>query len=136
MDSFYSVFFTSGKRENQVRHLKDDKSRLENEVEELEKKIERMGTMQKQVCICNLQFNIQRNHYFWTESILQTIITAVLLIILIIFIVLQKGPAEAVQHELEELRKKNRQLQEELKRSKHQPEKPYEQHIPEMVCDT
>ena len=39
----------------------------------------------------------------------------------------QRASNEAVQHELEELRRKNRLLTEEIKRSKHQAEKPYEQ---------
>ena len=41
--------FSLAKKENQVRKLKEDKSRLEAEVEQLEKKVERMSTMAKQV---------------------------------------------------------------------------------------
>jgi len=39
---------------------------------------------------------------------------------------LQKGVSEGAQQELEELRRKNRLLNEELKRVKHPAEKPYE----------
>lgn len=42
-------YFTAAKKENQVRKLKEDKSRLESEIEALERKVERMNTMQKQV---------------------------------------------------------------------------------------
>ena len=41
--------------------------------------------------------------------------------------VLQRGVEEGMQGELEELRRKNRLLQEQVKRTKHQPEKPYEE---------
>ena len=41
--------FVSVQKEKQVHKLKGDKSRLEAEVEELEKKIERMSTMRTQV---------------------------------------------------------------------------------------
>ena len=39
------------RKDAQVKKLKGDKSRLEAEVDELEKKVERMSTMQKQVSI-------------------------------------------------------------------------------------
>lgn len=39
------------KRETQVKKLKEDKARLEGEVEELEKKIERMSAMAKQASL-------------------------------------------------------------------------------------
>ena len=42
-------YFTTAKKENQVRKLKEDKTRLESEIEALERKVERMNTMQKQV---------------------------------------------------------------------------------------
>ena len=57
---------------------------MEGEVEELERKVERMSTMSK-----------------------------------------QRGGTDQGTQELEELRRKNRLLQEELRRAKHQPEKPY-----------
>ena len=42
------LLFTE-KRDGQLRKAREDKGRLETEVEELEKKINRMSTMQKQV---------------------------------------------------------------------------------------
>lgn len=81
--------FCSAKKDGALRKLKDDRSRLEGEVEELERKVERMSTMAK-----------------------------------------QRGVTEGTNQEVDELRRKNRLLQEELKRSKHQPEKPYEQQPP------
>ena len=41
--------------------------------------------------------------------------------------VLQRGVEEGLHGEVEELRRKNRLLQEQVKRTKHQPEKPYEE---------
>ena len=41
--------------------------------------------------------------------------------------VLQRGAEEGLQGEVEDLRRKNRLLQEQVKRTKHQPEKPYEE---------
>ena len=54
------AYLIAAKKENQVRKLKEDKSRLEAEIETLERKVERMSTMQKQVklilmlrtCVC------------------------------------------------------------------------------------
>ena len=45
----YIFWLRAAKKEGQVRKLKDDKCRLETEVETLERKVERMGAMQKQV---------------------------------------------------------------------------------------
>lgn len=47
--SFTLTCFFPVKKETQVKKLKTDKSRLEAEVDDLEKKVERMSTMQKQV---------------------------------------------------------------------------------------
>ncbi len=41
--------------------------------------------------------------------------------------VLQRGVADGLQGELDELRRRNRLLQEQVKRTRHQPEKPYEE---------
>ena len=39
-----------GKKENLMKKYKDDKARLETENEELERKVERMSSVQRQVC--------------------------------------------------------------------------------------
>ena len=44
----------------------------------------------------------------------------------LIIVFFQRGVAEGVQNELEELRRKNRLLTEELSRKSHQAERPYE----------
>ena len=52
-----------------MRKLKNDKSRLEAEVEELEKKVERMSTMQKQVDVSTwyTNFNWAVSRYLKTS---------------------------------------------------------------------
>ena len=47
------MLYFPDKKETYVRKIKDDKSRLEREVEDLENKIRRMNTMSRQVGINN-----------------------------------------------------------------------------------
>lgn len=42
--------FIPAKKDAQVRKLRNDKQRLENELEEMESKVSRMSSMSKQVC--------------------------------------------------------------------------------------
>ena len=46
---------------------------------------------------------------------------------MVVTFLMQKGNTEALKQELDEQKRRNAQLEEDLKRVRHQPEKPYEQ---------
>lgn len=47
-----NTFVIPGRKEKNLQRFKSDKHRLEGEVDDLEKKVDRMSTMKTQVKIC------------------------------------------------------------------------------------